>query len=85
MPQRKSAQKEQRKNVRRKQYNNWFKNRIRRAVKELKKAVEKGNSPEANEKLNLVYSLLDKAATKRIIHPNKASRKKSCFSRLIKA
>lgn len=54
-------------------------NRIRRQLKEI---LKKARQKPTKKALSQAYQTLDRAAKKRIIHPNKASRLKS---RLIQA
>lgn len=57
--------------------------KIQKATKELKKLVTAGKMDEAKKTLSQVFSALDKAAKKNIIHKNKAARKKSRLSKLL--
>lgn len=84
MPQRKCAEKELRKNLRRRKRNLAVKKRIKDAIKKFKRALQRKEISPAQEALNLVYKTLDKAAAKRVIHPNKAARKKSRLTLLMK-
>lgn len=58
------------------------KERIKSAVKIFKKLLQEKKFEEAKKQLDKIYSLLDKAAKKKVIHPNKASRKKSRLTKL---
>ncbi|MCP4652858.1 MAG: 30S ribosomal protein S20 [Candidatus Omnitrophica bacterium] len=84
MPQRRTAKKELRKTVKRRQRNLVTKKKIKTAVKTLKKVVESKKSDDSQESLKNVYKMLDRAASKKVIHPNKAARKKSRLSALLK-
>ena len=55
--------------------------RIRRRVKE---AIKKFKDHPSEKLLKVVYSMLDRAAKKKVIHKNKAARLKSRLSRLVK-
>jgi small subunit ribosomal protein S20 len=77
VPKTKSAKKALRVSERRKKYNLQFKQKIKALIKEFKKETKKSN-------LKTVVSILDKAASKNVIHKNKAARLKSRLSRLTK-
>jgi small subunit ribosomal protein S20 len=61
----------------------------RKMLKEMNKLVKNfrklaGSNPdEAQKKLNSIYSSIDKAAKKNILHQNKAARKKSQVAKLL--
>lgn len=57
--------------------NRIYKSRVRTAVRSFEEAVEKKDSSLATEKLNEVYSILDKCAKKGVFKLNKVSRTKS--------
>lgn len=84
MPTTKSAIKAARQNIRHRKINLVALAKIQKATKELKKLVAAGKMDEAKKALNQVFSALDKAAKKNIIHKNKAARKKSRLSKLLK-
>lgn len=77
MPQRKSAKKEMRKNLKRRLRNLQVKKKIKLATKKFKKSVQQNDLDNAKKMLPEVYKVLDKAASKGVIHPNKAARQKS--------
>ncbi|MCM8787224.1 MAG: 30S ribosomal protein S20 [Candidatus Omnitrophica bacterium] len=83
MPQRKSAKKELRKNIKRRQRNLLFKKQISLTIKKFKKAISNKDIPTAKLALNEVYKILDKAVSKKILHPNNVARKKSKFAKLL--
>ena len=85
MPQRRTAKKELRKTVKKRQRNLQIKNQIKVTIKKLKKALEENDSKKTASAIKDVYKILDKAASKKIIHPNKAARKKSRIAKLTKA
>jgi len=76
VPKTKSAKKALRVSERRKKYNLQFKQKIKALIKEIKKDTKKNN-------FEAIASILDKAASKNVIHKNKAARLKSRLSRLI--
>jgi len=75
VPKTKSAKKALRVSEKRKKYNLQFKQKIKALIKEFKKDAKENN-------LKAVASILDKAASKNVIHKNKAARLKSRLSRL---
>lgn len=80
MPNVKSAEKRMRTNEIRAARNRAFRSRLRTALK----GVRTAESREAGDTaFRAAASLLDRAARKRIIHPNKAARAKSRLSAFI--
>ena len=53
--------------------------------KRLEQAVQEGDNDRAAEEHRALVRLLDRAAARRAIHPNKAARKKSQAERLLGA
>ena len=84
MPQRRTAKKDLRQNKKRQQRNLKTKQRVKEAIKKLKKAVDSKDTSTREKALREVYKILDKAASKKIIHRGKASRKKSRLAKLLK-
>ena len=84
MPQRRTAKKDLRQNKKKHQRNLIVKQNLKSAIKKLKKALTDKDQSLRQQALNQVYKLLDKAAAKKVIHPNKSSRKKSRLSKLLK-
>lgn len=84
MPQKRSAKKELRKSAKKRQKNLLIRQQIKTALKKLKKTLENKDTAKNQETLNLVYKALDRAASKNIIHKNKAARKKSQLAKLFK-
>jgi len=80
LPNVKSAEKRMRTNEIRAARNRAFRSRLRSALKRVRTA---GNQGEGATALREATSLLDRAARKRIIHPNKAARAKSRLSAFI--
>ncbi|UCC95133.1 MAG: 30S ribosomal protein S20 [Candidatus Omnitrophota bacterium] len=80
MPQRKSAKKELKKNLIRREKNLAVKNQIKSAIKKFKKSLESKDQNSMRINLRDLYRILDKAASKGIIHANKAARRKSRLS-----
>ena len=76
MPNKKSAKKELRKNIKRKAANKQIANRLKSAVKANIKKINAGDK-SVKESLPATFKAIDKAAKKGIIKKNTASRKKS--------
>ncbi len=84
MAQRRTAKKALRQNKTRRQRNLLTAQKIKSALKKFKKALESNDITLSQKSLTEVYKILDKAAAKKVIHPNKAARKKSRLSKLLK-
>jgi len=68
---------------RRNQRNTQLKSRVKTALKDLKKSIEMKESKEIiSKKMNLIYSLMDKAVKKKVFKKNKANRIKSRCSKV---
>lgn len=85
MPHTKSAEKRNRQNEKRRLRNRAAKKAIRVQIKSLQEAVKSGNPDEVQAEFKKAVRRLDKAAAKRVVHPNLAARKKSQLARLITA
>ena len=80
MPQHKSAEKRVRQDAKRRAHNRYYKVMMRNALK----AVRNASTPEdLVEKTRLATRILDRLATKGIIHKNFAANRKSQMARLI--
>ncbi len=75
-----SALKEARKNQKRRIFNRTVKSNIKTAIKKLNIALTNKDSEKINTLFRQVSSILDKAAKRKIIHKNTASRKISRLS-----
>lgn len=64
-------------NQRRRLDNKVYKSRVRTAIRSLHECIEKGDPAVTNQKLNEVYSILDKCAKQGVFKVNKVSRTKS--------
>ena len=73
----KSAIKRIRRNERARIYNRLVLTSTRTQVKSARATLGKADQQEAQETLRKAISALDKAATKGVIHPNNAARRKS--------
>lgn len=73
----KSAKKRIRQNEKRRLRNRFFKGNARSFIKRARLAIQQGNLEEAEMWVRKAYKALDKAASKGVIHPNNAARRKS--------
>ena len=85
MPITRSAKKALRVSDKKNAINERTKKLLKENVKSIEKLVVANNFKEANAKLSVAYSAIDKAAKNGVIKKNTASRKKSRLSRLTKA
>jgi small subunit ribosomal protein S20 len=83
MPNTKSAIKAARQNLKHRTINLAQLDKIKKAVKNVRKAVTSGKLDEANKALSEAFAAYDKAAKKNIIHKNSAARKKSRLAKMI--
>jgi len=72
-----SAQKQVRNSYRKWLRNRHVKGKMRGALQMVREAIATGNAAEAQALMPKAASQLDKAAKKKVIHPNTAARKKS--------
>jgi small subunit ribosomal protein S20 len=84
MPHTRSAKKHQRQSEKRRLHNRAVKRAIKTQIKRFEEALE-GPIENARKEYSLSAKKLDKAAAKRIIHPNLAARKKSQLARALHA
>ena len=70
-----SAQKRHRQSVKRQARNTAIRSRVRTSVRRLREAIAAGNAAEAAERLASATRVINKAATKGVLHRNTASRK----------
>jgi small subunit ribosomal protein S20 len=82
MPHTRSAKKHQRKSEKRRLHNRAVKKAIKTQLKRFEEAAG-GPVEELRKQYNLAAKKLDKAAAKRVIHPNLAARKKSQLARAL--
>ena len=71
----KSALKRHRQSIKRNLRNNMVRTRIKNVVKEVRAAVEANDTELAATSLRKATSVLDKAATKKVIHARTAARR----------
>ena len=82
----KSALKANRQNVKRREHNRQMRSKLRSALKSIRVSLDAKDLTAAKAALNQTVSIVDKMATKGIIHRNTAGRYKSRLSsRLTKA
>lgn len=81
----KSALKAHRKSLKRRSENKGVKTRIHAKIKEFKKLIASKNYDAASKMLNELYSLIDKAAKRNVIHWKNAANRKSELTRLLKS
>jgi len=85
MPTTKSAKKRHRQSLERRAKNRATKSAIKTQVRKVRQAITAGDVAQAETELRTTATRLDRAASKRIIHPNAAARTKSRLSHLIVA
>jgi small subunit ribosomal protein S20 len=85
MPHTKSARKHQRQSEKRRLRNRATKKSLKTHIKRFQEALAEGNSEKMQAEFNVTAKKLDKAAAKRVIHPNLAARKKSQLARQLHA
>ena len=83
MPHTGSAKKRLRQNEKRRLVNRAAKKAIKTQVKRLTEVLASGPIDKIRAEYNMLAKKLDKAAARRIVHPNLAARVKSQYSRLL--
>jgi small subunit ribosomal protein S20 len=84
MPHTSSAKKRLRQNQKRRTQNRAIKSAIKTQIKKvLATASADGPVEELRQEYNVAAMKLDKAAAKRVVHPNLAARKKSQLAKLL--
>jgi len=73
----KSALKANRQNIKRREHNRGLRAKLRTGLKSIRKSLDVKDVDGAKKALQTLQSLVDKMATKGIIHKNTASRYKS--------
>ncbi|MCK9433139.1 MAG: 30S ribosomal protein S20, partial [Candidatus Omnitrophica bacterium] len=81
MPRRRTSLKSNRINKRKHTRNLKVKGQLKKTIKEFQGLLAKGSNAEAKALISQVFSRLDKAAKKNIIHPATANRRKSRLMR----
>ena len=72
-----SALKAHRQNVKSREHNRQFRSRLRTALRDIRAAIDAGDAAKVKDALRSTISLVDKMASKGIIHRNTAGRYKS--------
>jgi small subunit ribosomal protein S20 len=87
MPRRKSSLKRKRADKKKHLHNLKIKQELKKTLKKFQALISSKSIDEAKTLLKKVFSQLDKAAKKRVIHPKTADRKKSRLTKrlLLKA
>jgi small subunit ribosomal protein S20 len=83
MPHTRSAKKNMRKNEARKLRNRTTKKIIKTQLKKFTDVAASGTPEQLRDEYNATVKKLDKAAAKRIVHPNAAARKKSQLAKAL--
>lgn len=81
MPRRKTSLKRKRADKKRRLRNLKIKKELKKTIKKFQALISAKNIDEAKTFIQKVFSQLDKAAKKRIIHPQTANRRKSRLAR----
>lgn len=84
MPNTTSAKKRLRQNIVRRDHNRSAKSALRTQLRKVREAIDAGDSAKAEVEYRLAAKNLDQAGSRRIIHPNKASRLKSRLAQAIR-
>ncbi|MCS4503801.1 30S ribosomal protein S20 [wastewater metagenome] len=80
-----SAQKRARQTEQRRRHNQARRSMMRSQLKQVIKAIEAGDKAKAEEAYSTAVPVLDRMATKGVIHKNKAARHKARLAKKIKA
>jgi small subunit ribosomal protein S20 len=83
MPHTRSAKKQLRKITKRRLHNRTVIKAVKTQIKRVLAVAEEGTVEDLRQQYNLAAKKLDKAAAKRIVHPNLAARKKSQLGKLL--
>jgi len=83
MPVIKSAKKRMRQNVKRRERNFPIRSRLKTLIKRQLTLSQEGKFEEAKKHLPAVYSMIDTAVKKNILHSNTAARRKSLLARAL--
>jgi small subunit ribosomal protein S20 len=83
MPHTRSAKKNLRKIKKRRLHNRSIKKALKVQIKTVLDAAKEGPIEQLREQFRVAAKKLDKAAAKRVIHPNLAARKKSQLAKMV--
>ena len=78
-----SALKAHRQNIVRREANRQLRSRLRGALRTIRAAIDAGDPAQVKDALRSTISLVDKMASKRVIHRNAAARYKSRLSKRV--
>ena len=78
-----SALKAHRQNLERRERNRQMRTRLRRALRDIRAAIDGGDTAEVKDALRSTISLVDKMAGKKVIHRNAAARYKSRLAKRV--
>ena len=84
MPNTTSAKKRLRQNIVRREQNRAAKSALRTQLRKVREAIASGDTAKAETEFRSAAKNLDQAGSRRIIHPNKASRLKSRLQHAIR-
>jgi small subunit ribosomal protein S20 len=85
MPNSPSAAKRLRQSAKRRLHNRITKKVIKTSMKKTLQAVAENDLPKAETDLRAAVSRIDKAGSRRVLHPNTAARRKSKLARALAA
>jgi small subunit ribosomal protein S20 len=85
MPHTRSAKKNLRKSEKHRQHNKSVQRAVKTQIKKFMDTAQSGTLEQLREEFRTTTKKLDKAAARRIIHRNLASRKKSQLARVLQA
>jgi small subunit ribosomal protein S20 len=80
-----SARKRIRQNESHRARNRWRLRTMRTAIKDFNEKIQHGSAAEAAEALKVAGKVIDKTASKGVIHKNQAARRKSRLAARLKA
>ena len=77
MPNIASARKRLRQSLKRRERNRAVKNELKTEIRKVRETAEAGKLQDAETQFRVAVAKIDRAASKRVIHPNRAARLKS--------
>lgn len=83
MPHTRSAKKQLRKAEKRRTHNRAVKRSIKTEIKKFSELADQGKLDDLKKQFVVACKRVDKAAAKRIVHPNLAARKKSQMAKVL--
>lgn len=83
MPHTRSARKNLRKSSKRRLHNRAVIRAVQTEIKKFLEAIKSGTIDQARQEFRIAVKKVDKAAARRVVHPNLASRKKSQLARAL--